>query len=77
MFKLYVIYDRVAEQYAEPKTFINEGCAVRWFNGVLSQSKFEPADFDLYCVGDFDSDTGVISALEKPSFVMHGGNANG
>lgn len=77
MFNLYAIYDRITVQYSEPRTFINDGSAVRWFNGVMKESKFQASDFELYCIGSYNVDLGVISAFEKPLFVVRGEVDNG
>lgn len=68
------IYDRVAMCYSEPKMFYNEPCAVRWFNGVMTDTKLPPDDFELHGVGTFDISRGVVTPFEKPQFIQQGLN---
>ena len=69
---LFVVYDRVANEYSEPKLFLNGGCALRWFNDLLKKSSFPADDFELLYVGDMDMNTGIISGNEKPLFWQRG-----
>lgn len=77
MTKLYTFRDRVSGLYSAPfmssdkkevvlrsvRTVIERGSAEPWAT--------YPADHELYCVGVFDADTGVITATDKPDFVVN------
>lgn len=55
---------------------VNEQSAVRGFtfavNGKYDLMTFKPSDFDLYRVGTFDNNTGVISAESIPVMICNG-----
>lgn len=69
---LFVVYDRVAKEYAEPKMFVNKGCAVRWFNELVKKSPYPADDFELSMVGEFNRDTGEMVAYKKPDLIQRG-----
>lgn len=54
----------------------NEASAVRGFtyavNGKYDLMAFKPSDFDLYRVGVFDADTGVITPEKIPVMICNG-----
>lgn len=72
-YNVYTIYDRLAGQYAEPHCDLNHATATRWFTSIMSQSKLNHSDFDLVCLGSYDSLTGQLVSLNKPEFVVNGG----
>lgn len=56
----------------------NELAAVRGFEFVMSndqalQGKF-PADYELYQIADFDTDSGVMNGIVPPKFIVSGGS---
>lgn len=58
----------------------NESAAVRGFKFLISnpeamQGKF-PEDYELYQVGEFDTDSGLIVSCAPPQFVVSGGSLN-
>jgi hypothetical protein len=69
---LFVIYDRVAMEYSEPKMFVNKSCGVRWFNDCMHKTPYSPDDFELDIVGEMSPDSGCLVAYEKPLFVQRG-----
>ena len=69
---LFVVYDRVSKEYSEPKLFINGGCALRWFNELMSKTQFPADDFELLYVGDMDMNSGVIVGNDKPLLWQRG-----
>lgn len=54
----------------------NEASAIRGFtyavNGKYDLMAFKPSDFDLYRVGKFDADTGVIVPELIPVMIVNG-----
>lgn len=70
---LFSVYDRVAQTYTSPNCQINKGTALRWFEDVVKQSKLRASDFDLVCVGSYDVNSGCISSLDKPEYIVNGG----
>lgn len=76
--RLYSVYDRVAQVYAEPFTAVNDATAVRAF--TIAQSTPEsmlfatPADFQLWYIGSMDNTNGDILCFDdyEPYKVVDG-----
>lgn len=71
--KLYTIHDAKAEFYGQPFYARTNTEALRTFGqlvndhqngGLIAQS---PADFTLFCIGEFDDLTGEVSSSGKQS----------
>lgn len=72
-YNLYVIYDKVSEQYSAPFTSLNDATAVRHFNSVTrGNSMAEPSDFELYGVGIFNTDSASFALSSKLRFITKG-----
>lgn len=65
--------------FISPTFDLNDQAAARNFSMALTRSDgvlgFAPSDFDLYCIGSFDSDSGIISPRALPELVMTGSQA--
>lgn len=75
VYELYSIYDKKAGLYSNPQVELNEDCAIRRFNFIVSQSAsqgIEATDCELYKIGLFDTFLGTITSFEKPIFVCGG-----
>lgn len=59
--KIYSCFDRVSQSYSEPFVAVNDPVAIRRFNYVLSQSAMVAEDIQLFCLGEFETDSGAIS----------------
>lgn len=71
-FSLYVIRDRVAEEYGPPFTSKNDGVAQRKFQSILMEAKnTRPSDFELVHVGYYNPLTAEIEL--KTHSVVSGG----
>lgn len=59
---LYSYFDRKAHCYGAPFTAVNNDVAVRQFAGLIQDagSRLAIYDTELYKVGEFDSDNGVV-----------------
>lgn len=73
LLKAYSIRDGKAQFYHTPYYKAHEGEAVRDFQQVVNDekstvSKF-PEDFDLFHVGEYQTDTGLFSPLESPTHI--------
>lgn len=59
----------------------NEQTAVRGFsysvNNASGMMGFAPKDYDLFYIGDFDTDTGVINPAPVPALVVNGSSVFG
>lgn len=71
---MYVIYDRIASLYAVPFVQVNDACAKRQFNSMVSQNPGSPTDYELYKLGSWSTD-GHLVAFEKPEFLLVGSEA--
>lgn len=69
IYKIYSIKDAVAGQFSEPRIFMNEGLAVRWFKNLCEKSEIA-SDLALYYLGEYDLESGAISSASE--FVMNG-----
>lgn len=71
--KIYSVYDSKAEAWIEPQISKNNATAIRsWFKTLSSDNVFSqhPADFTLFCIGEWDEFTGVIKPLEAKQPLM-------
>ena len=67
--QIYAMKDNLANVFMQPQLFQNENVALRNFSEIINgQSLFKnnPADFELWKLGEFDDQEGFItSAPEK------------
>lgn len=68
--KLYSIYDRVSGVYGAPFVQIKEDQAIRQFNYLMNNSPMVRDDCELYYLGSFEEDSGLIFPETKPVFVV-------
>ena len=74
--KLYSIRDHKSGFYP-PVVDTNDDTAKRNFSFAMNNNEnyaFAPADYDLYYVGSFDSETGLITCDHIPTLVASGVN---
>ena len=75
-YPFYAIRD-VHVGFNQPMTDINDNTAIRNFsyainnpgNGVMN---FQPKDYDLYRIGEFDTDSGLLIPEPVPVLVVSG-----
>lgn len=63
---LFAIYDRVAGSFSEPFCCVRVELAVRRFNYVMSTTPMIAQDCELYCVGEYNSESGIIKSFDNP-----------
>lgn len=71
--KQYVFFDKMSGEYSQPRSFVNDGVAIRDFVRMMGepQNAHLKDDISLYFVGDFDTETGELSGIpSKPCFVQ-------
>lgn len=65
--------------FISPTFDLNDQVAARNFSMALTKSEgilgFAPSDFDLYCLGSWDTDSGVLSPLDLPRLIKTGSAA--
>lgn len=77
--RLYAIRDNKASFWS-PQEDMNNSTAIRNFAYLLNNNQivgFAPTDYDLYFVGEFDSDTGALIPANPIEFVEHGASLVG
>lgn len=62
--QFYTVYDIQAEEYGSPFTSKNDLTGARAFRNLLINNP-NKKDFELYKIGEFDTDTGKISTYNK------------
>lgn len=71
--RVFSIYDKKGQVYFDPFCARYNGEAARRFEDIISQpnSAFakHAADFSLWCLGVFDTTTGILEGFAKPEFV--------
>lgn len=67
-FGIFTIFDRITGSYGELSLETNVESAKRHFSLLCSKNPYG-LDFELYRVGDYDTDTGLIRSCSKPEFV--------
>lgn len=60
IYQLYTIKDKIADEYGPIFQAVNDGVAVRSTAQVIRDAP-DPNDYELYCVGAFNSDTGAVA----------------
>lgn len=70
----YSVYDEKAEFFTVPFFASNTHVAVRSLDRLVNDDSTTvhqfPDDFTLYEIGKFDQDTGLITPLDKPKFII-------
>ena len=77
IYPMYVIRDTKVGFDPQIILQMNEQSAVRGFQFMMSnensmQGKF-PADYELYKIGDYDTDSGIVDPVNPPKFIVNGG----
>ncbi|QXP08494.1 MAG: nonstructural protein [Arizlama microvirus] len=70
--KIYSIFDEKAKAYAQPFYMQQDGLAMRAFgdlvNDKTSQLNKHPVDFTLWCLGEYDDNSGMF-CCDKPKHI--------
>lgn len=78
---LFAVRDRAVDAFNRPFCAPTLGAAERSFHDEVRREESEmhkhPSDYELYCVGAFDEDTGVITPRESPMMVARAEDALG
>lgn len=70
-------YRDIKVGFMPPQCDQNDQTAIRGFAYAINNNNvmnFSPKDYDLYKVGEFDVDKGVINALKVPVLIASGVN---
>lgn len=72
-----VVRDAATTQYGAPLCFVANGQAIRWFTDAVNQADKEnqyylhPDDFELFTIGEYDTD-GASTSLHPPLSLARG-----
>lgn len=76
-YPVYSIRDK-ATAFMAPMVDVNEQSAIRNFAQAVNSGNgsigFQPGDFDLYKIGEFDDKKGIVTPVEPIEFVVNGNN---
>lgn len=80
-YPIYAVRD-IHVGFNAPMTDINDQVAIRNFTYAInnpnnSVMNFVPKDYDLYKIGEFDSDTGLIASESVPILIVTGSSVFG
>lgn len=74
--KVFAIRDVAANRFFAPQMEYNDLTARRWFGELINNGagplNFQPKDYDLFEVGDFDTEKGEICATAPIRLVCTG-----
>lgn len=63
--KVYSMLDATAKAYGAPLAFVSDAVAERTAKALLMQNDSDmakfPEDYSLWCIGEFSSETGVMT----------------
>lgn len=71
--EVFVLYDRIGGFYEQPFFSPNRGCVMRTLvdlkhSGQSSNILLHSSDYEIYSIGFYLSDRGVLEPLTKPDF---------
>jgi hypothetical protein len=72
--QMYSIYDKAAQAYVTPFFMHNKALAMRAFEDNINSKEENninkhPEQFSLFCLGELDDSTGLITPKEQPELV--------
>lgn len=73
--QLYAVFDRGARSYGSPMVFANDEICVRGCTDLVRAGGdapmiLYPADFDVYHIGSYDLDAGILVGVDVPRLVV-------
>lgn len=70
---LYAVRDSAADSFANPFTFATNALAIRAFstevNNAQSMMNQHRNDYELWVIGEFESDTGIVQPIVPRSLI--------
>ena len=70
---MYTILDAKSSVYDKPMYYLKDGEALRDLKTAVQDPKTKvnryPEDFQLFCVGAFDTDSGMLIPEQKPRYI--------
>ena len=77
MIKIYSILDKIPGVYSNPFYLKSNAVALREIKYLINEDKQQNIfntnikDKALYCLGQFNEETGIIKPLDKPEFIIN------
>lgn len=75
-YQIYSVLDVKAQAFAPPFFLHRDEVALRAFRDAVLDPKHpmyaHPADYHLYCLGEFDDNSGFVSPTTPPRFLSDG-----
>lgn len=73
--KLYAVHDSAVKEFIGPEAARTHGEAERKFKMNVNNPENQllhtnPENFGLYCIGEYDSETGLLAALKEPQHIV-------
>lgn len=73
--KVYSIFDEKAKCFGQPFFMAHNGMALRAFSDLVADKSTSinkhPGDYKLYCLADYDDNSGEFASLPQPEFLAH------
>lgn len=76
IYNIYVYRDKLKNDYSIPMVEVNDLVMRRNFENLCTNDhivSFKPQDYDLYCLGTFDTVSGEFET-HIPEFIVNGGS---
>lgn len=74
MKKLFTVYDEKVNSYGSPFVASSDGEASRMLSDAIDDPNSliarHPEDFSLYCVGEYNELSGIVTAYDAPQFIV-------
>ena len=70
VYNIYSIHDCVADEYGPLFNCKNDEVAKRAVKSILT-GDVNPFDYEIFCLGTFDSDNGVLVPEKRLAFIGH------
>lgn len=79
IYNVYALRDQAAQAFLAPVLNTTDQAAIRDLANMVSQHdnsniSFAPKDFDLYQIGTFDTDSGLVVAVSPVRMVCNAGS---
>lgn len=66
---VYTIYDSIAKECGPIFQAKNLGVATRYVEDLVKESLIKPSDYDLYCLGEFNTESAFLDVFPKADVV--------
>lgn len=74
--RVFSVYDEKSKAFGELGCCIHDGQAMRSFGDQISNPQSplskHPDDYKLYCLGEYDDNSGALVSFPQPEFLVAG-----